>query len=1175
VEYPLAGIYDWTAFHKVLPPKPTFIATGSNVMSSVRRSILAGIATASVISFIGAQAVSQSTNSTLGELKKESVQQSLGLSDKQIEDLDEVSKNAKPDFRKMLGELRDAKDDAAKDAIRESYKTNTVKMREDASAKAYEILSDEQKQKLSGLLIKRDGVSSLLQSSVASQLKLSKEQQEKIKKSLSDRRAKRRSSDYLKELQAASSREERQKIEAKLDVATLANLSADQRKAWDGYASVSAVASNSPRRRGGTGSPAAAGTSTASTEPASISFGPADEDENEDNSDKPFSFNSKGAPWSMVLQVFADRANLTLDMHATPPGSFTHTDSTKYTPRKALDIMNGSLLREGYLTVQKDNFMIVWKFDDGLPPSLVPEVSPEKLIEDYSDIDNQLLTVAFKMESGDVEQVAREVDLMLDPYPFVRIAALTGSNTLIVTDLCSNLRKVKRIIDESTGKIVFRQFAIKNMGADEASVLVRQQLGLPPSATNVSENRSRRTTTQATELTVTPDNRTNSLLISATSQQLKRVDEILAAIDVNEDALGNMLGGRNSNVPVLEVYTMTASNVTEVGKTIEILMPGRIVNEDVRAKKLHIKAIPREHDEIRQLIAKLDQGGGGDGATAVIHLHEMDVLQAQQMLTTMFAKEADGGPVIQADPYNQRLICRGNSDQLNQIKSVLSDIGEDGTRRPKTQMAKGTTRQFPMGGRDPQRVMRIMQELMSAPKANPIRLVIPSRQSPVKDSVIPGRNLQESFRPSQPAPQAPAAGSGTKSRTTMNSSSAAYAFTALFQDDEQENAELLNQFSALSGSPRAETKMVGDPEKPEVMVTYQGDTLIVSSDDTAALARAEDIMDTLNQTMPVRNSWTIFYLTSADCTEAAAMLEQLFPTSSVSNTATDSGSMMGGLTSGLSGFGSSLMDMTGLNTIGTGPQSLRIVPDVRANSLMVAGPPYLVGEVEEMLRVLDMSELPQSGRALTPRAPIHLKHADATTVGDKVRELFKTYLEPQRAQGAQSNNPFSALMGGGGGGGGRGQTTPVRLAITIDQNSNRIYCSCSEQVYQEVRGVCESMDQFVAEAKPGIKIFTLRSANAKKAVETITSMLPRAQMNGGSSTNRRGNTTSTQTDAARAQQDRLNQLRAAGVFGGGFGGNTTGRGATGRGGATGGRGGATGGGRGGRGGGGGGGRGGR
>ena len=91
-------------------------------MSSVRRSILTGIAIASVISFIGAQAVSQSTNSTLGELKKESVQRSLDMSDKQIEDLDEVSKNAKPDFRKMLGELRDAKDDAAKDAIREAYK---------------------------------------------------------------------------------------------------------------------------------------------------------------------------------------------------------------------------------------------------------------------------------------------------------------------------------------------------------------------------------------------------------------------------------------------------------------------------------------------------------------------------------------------------------------------------------------------------------------------------------------------------------------------------------------------------------------------------------------------------------------------------------------------------------------------------------------------------------------------------------------------------------------------------------------------------------------------------------------------------------------------------------------------------------------------------------------------
>ena len=57
-----------------------------------------------------------------------------------------------------------------------------------------------------------------------------------------------------------------------------------------------------------------------------------------------------------------------------------------------------------------------------------------------------LLTVSFKVE-GDVEQLAREVDVLLDPYPFVRIAALRESKTLIVTDLSSNLRKIANLVD--------------------------------------------------------------------------------------------------------------------------------------------------------------------------------------------------------------------------------------------------------------------------------------------------------------------------------------------------------------------------------------------------------------------------------------------------------------------------------------------------------------------------------------------------------------------------------------------------------------------------------------------------------------------------------------------------------------------------------------------------------
>src|SRR5690606_38460582 len=107
--------------------------------------------------------------------------------------------------------------------------------------------------------------------------------------------------------------------------------------------------------------------------------------------------------------------------------------------------------------------------------------------------------------------------------------------------------------------------------------------------------------------------------------------------------------------------------------------------------------------------------------------------------------------------------------------------------------------------------------------------------------------------------------------------------------------------------------------------------------------------------------WTVFYLRSADATETAMLLEQLFPTSSVSMTAVDGG-LFGGLTSGLSSFGGGLMNAAGLDSFGLDTQTLRIIPDIRSNSLFVSGPPDKVAEIEQVLNVLDSNDLPDSLR---------------------------------------------------------------------------------------------------------------------------------------------------------------------------------------------------------------------
>ena len=95
------------------------------------------------------------------------------------------------------------------------------------------------------------------------------------------------------------------------------------------------------------------------------------------------------------------------------------------------------------------------------------------------------------------------------------------------------------------------------------------------------------------------------------------------------------------------------------------------------------------------------------------------------------------------------------------------------------------------------------------------------------------------------------------------------------------------------------------PASPEntsdpVIITVQGDNLLIGSDDPEAINKLKDLVQAIGMAMPPEKSWTLFYLQSTDATEVAYMLEQLIPDSSVS---ASSGGSDGSIIGKLDGFG--------------------------------------------------------------------------------------------------------------------------------------------------------------------------------------------------------------------------------------------------------------------------------
>ncbi len=877
------------------------------------------------------------------------------------------------------------------------------------------------------------------------------------------------------------------------------------------------------------------------------------------------SFNFRHAPWADVLKTFAELAGLTLDLNVVPPGTFNYFDDKEYTATEALDVINGYLLQKGYVLVRRDQFLVVVNIDDKVPPNLVPHVTVSDLPKRGR---NELMNIILRIENITAEEAAEEAKELIGPQGSV--TALKRSSAISVTDIGSNLQRIHELLvglNASPTDLSFRSFELKHIDAIEAEDKVRAMFGLQRGVESVAEGTRSRSygssdgrggemrdrdgrpivpvpTNTKPKVQVSSDERTNRLLVTANAPELKIIDELLKTIDVEE--LPGAVRRPRSREPYLHVYTVKTADVQEVAKTLNVLYPGCVVNEDGRARRLHIFATPAQHELIERTIKQLDgEGMSGGVSVAVISTGRIDSLTAVATLHAVFLAEKDAAPSITPHPTGYGLIVRGTADQVNQIKILLTQMDPNAL---KGDPQKGNVRTIPLGGRDPEEFSQMLKQFWGAKNSNPI-IVVPSNSQPVRDQRVPSaapssnppapsrettRPPRAASRPQADVPldkptsakrRAPKADSTPITQPRAQSTPAAIFTVSLLEETTKKNAEPAEPKKAkkktanankkanpnkqkkaarkAQAAPKSETtpKAVDpatetpatDENGEPIRVFSSGGNLVITSKDEAALDDMERLIELMQEATPSKPRWTIFYLRSADASETAAMLERLFPTSSVSSGTSSSTGMLGELTGGMSSMGRSLMNATGLSSAMAGSLTLRIIPDMRSNALYVAGPADQIREVEAMLRVLDASELPEQLRDRTPHR-IQVQHAEVEDVAAIVREIYKDDMTPEGQQPGQQPNPFAMLMGGGGssrGGSSRGGQQPARtikLTLSVDARTNTLIVSSSESLFRQIEALVQAVDDDARAANRTVRVVDIKGSNSA-AVQTALSAM--------------------------------------------------------------------------------------
>lgn len=874
----------------------------------------------------------------------------------------------------------------------------------------------------------------------------------------------------------------------------------------------------------------------------------------------------QGTPWDEVIRWLAEQADFSLQSDVIPPGAFNFRDRSRmYTISEAMDVMNSQLLSSGHILMKTGRMLRCVNFeeDQEIAGEFINEITEYVTIDELDRFgDYEPVKVAFVLSRLDPDEFAEEIEQLVSIQGTVRSIPSTGE--VIVCDMARNVRQIAAMIaraenpDSARGSTI-KSFPLKHINAEEVLSVARPLLGLEEEA-NVSE-----------DIKISTDTFGTTIYATGAADKVQNLKDLVTQMDVMPDAADSPIEIEN---PVLNRHRVVGVSLQLAYEIVSQLLAGAPdvrLAQDEASKQLVLWARPSEHDLVTKALQEIS---GESSDFEVIQLKKLDVQLAISAINKFFgisdSEDAESGqPVIDGDLYARQVWVKGTATQVEQIRQFLSDL--EGNMDSNNVLGNSII-SIPLTGRSAQRALTQAEQLWNQMNnKNRIRFI----ESPSERRGDTGLE-ERSFAPNVDEKEA----SKVKKERAGDSASLSGIPNGRFVGFPQEAP------SASDGSPAA----VASSE--DIMIMQGPSGLIVSSEDTAALARFEAMMRLFIQQAELGSiEPTVIYLKNIKAAAAKELLETV-----LSGTASSGGggSLLGDMTSSVfGGFGGGMMgallgggsapDLLGSGD-GQATGDYTITADPRLNALIVKANPTDMNLIEQLLQVFDQVESPIAIETQGRTVLIPVVTQDVEDVVNIVKQMYGSRIEGNSTSGGAGGggrgggqpNPaefLQALRGGGrggrGGGSGQSELAEAKIAVGADTSTNMLIVRAQPQDIEDIRALVNMLDQAGEAEKEEIGYASLDGKlNASVFQDSVSRMLgPNAQTNvssqgqtttaGGSSAPGGAGGGAAQTDAQRqaARAAFFERLRAGGAFGGGAGGRGGGPG-----GATGGRGGAGGGG---------------
>ena len=665
------------------------------------------------------------------------------------------------------------------------------------------------------------------------------------------------------------------------------------------------------------------------------------------------------------------------------------------------------------------------------------------------------------------------------PNQAIKIEPDALNNALVISASKENLDLIQELvlkldaeptIPGGTLETFTLQFADAQRIATILKSLVDQGLyrpGLPPGAP-VKGNSARDV------LSITVDPRSNTLIVSASPENLSIVREVIKKVD-NKDlaATGDVRlyplknAKASSLATILEQFFRAKRTADSLAANAnERIMPVSVLADD-RINTLLVTGGKEAFELVDRILPQLD----GEPVFSrlnfrVFPLKRATATKLQSTLQPIFANrppKVKGEPIdpitIVADAWVNALLVGATVDDLATVASLVAQLDAEPTE---TGIAIHV---FPLAKADARRVATTVQGLFREPGPNQIlpisisaderinALVVSCGETDAKriQELVQKLDTEQVARVSEirvfPLQYAKAETLSSILNTSLNNKPAGNL------TEQNPNAQSVLQFITRTGEGR---ELVTAALKEAVLITPDSrmNSLIVSGP-VDYMSLLDQIITRLDMNSPQQAKIKVFTLQNADARQMSELLMQLFRMSQSQTTIGTQRAVQYTLVRPqIDDAGNPLEDVSlGSATVGSAEQhALTVTIDPRTNSLLVGGTDHYVTLVSQIIDTLDASPANERKSEV-----VRLKNSQAQEVGLSIR----TFLDQERQRVTQVLGADAI---------GTAQRMLEReVAVVPEPVSNTLLVSANPRYFEQIRELINELDK----AQPQVLIQVL------------------------------------------------------------------------------------------------------